>query len=146
MKRAVIRGLALVDEALDEVLYRPAIVKAFMWLPRWWLCDLAKLSMVLDDRWAVGYWEKASIAPGQPCEACGRRAAIHLIGGWADDPDLDETREDDGGDLLAHRVVRLCGWCHIEGPILTQDDLHQEFQAAVRDSVSWRWRWRPGRG
>ena len=140
----MIRGMALLDEALDELLYRPAIVKAFMWVPRWWLCDLAKFSMVLDERWAVGYWEEAGIVPKQPCEACGRRASIHLVGGWADDPDL--AGEGDDGDLLAHRVVRLCGWCHLEGSILTEDDLNEELQAAARDSVSWRWRWRAGRG
>ncbi len=57
VKRVVIRVLAKVDEAVDEVLYRPAVVKVFQWAPRWWLCDLAKLSMALDDRWNVGYWE-----------------------------------------------------------------------------------------
>ena len=31
-----------VDEALDELLYRPEIVKAFVWIPRWWRCDMAK--------------------------------------------------------------------------------------------------------
>jgi len=32
--------LAKIDEAVDEVLYRPAIVKAFIKLPRWWQCDV----------------------------------------------------------------------------------------------------------
>ena len=59
--------MAKADQALDEVLYRPAVVKPFQWLPRWWLCDLAKLSMRLDDRWAVGYWDDVGIAPGGPC-------------------------------------------------------------------------------
>jgi hypothetical protein len=145
MKRAVIRAMALVDEALDEVLYRPVVVKALVWVPRWWLCDLAKFSRVLDDRWGVGCWEEAWIAPGQACEACGRRASIHLIGGWADDPDDDEVDADHDTDVLAHRVVHLCGCCHVEGPILNEEDLDRELQAAVHDSVSWRWRWRPGR-
>ena len=41
MKRALVAMLAKADELLDEVLYRPAIVKASAWLPRWWRCDLA---------------------------------------------------------------------------------------------------------
>ena len=136
--------MAKVDEALDEVLYRPAVVKAFTWLPRWWLCELAKVSMALDDRWGVGYWDEADIAPGRPCEACGRRASIHLIGGQSDDDELEEAGED--RDFLHSRVVYLCGWCHIEGPILSESDLARELDAAAVDSVAWRWRWRPGRG
>jgi hypothetical protein len=30
---------------IDEVAYRPAVVKVTMPLPRWWRCDLARLSM-----------------------------------------------------------------------------------------------------
>jgi hypothetical protein len=44
MKRLIVKTLEATDEALDFVLYRPAIVKAFVWLPRWWRCDLAKLA------------------------------------------------------------------------------------------------------
>lgn len=135
--------MARVDEALDEVLYRPAVVKAFTWFPRWWRCDLAKLSMVLDDRWGVGYWDQADIVPGEPCEACGRRASIHLIGGQSADDALVEAEGD--RDFLHSRVVHLCGWCHIEGPILSESDLARELDAAAVNSVAWRWRWRPGR-
>jgi hypothetical protein len=146
VKRSVIRALALVDEALDEVLFRPAVVKAFKWVPRWWLCDIAKLSMTLDERWGVGYWDQADITPGRPCEACGRRASIHVIGGRRDD---DVDAEDDGEigceTILDDRAVYLCGWCHVEGPILNEDDLKRELEAAARDSVAWRWAWRTGR-
>jgi hypothetical protein len=148
VKRSLIRAMALVDEALDEVLYRPAVVKAFMWVPRWWLCDLAKFSMALDDRWGVGYWDQANIAPGRPCEACGRRASIHVVGGpWDDETDeVDAEGDDDFETFLDDRAVYLCGWCHVEGPILNEDDLKRELDAAARDSVAWRWRWRTGRG
>jgi hypothetical protein len=141
VKRVVIRSMARADDLLDAIVYRPAVVKAFTWLPRWWLCDLAKLSMVLDDHWGVGYWDQAWKVPGQPCEACGRRASIHVFGGQADDDHSDEADEADEGRFLNDRVVHLCGWCHIEGPILTQDDLTRELAAAARDSVAWRWRW-----
>lgn len=49
MKRAVVVAIAVIHGAFDEVLYRPAVVKAFSWLPRWWLCDPAKLSIALDE-------------------------------------------------------------------------------------------------
>ena len=136
--------MARADDLLDEVLYRPAVVKAFAWLPRWWLCDLAKLSMVLDDGWSVGSWDEAQIAPGRACEACGRRASIHVAGGRVDEDESDDPPAD--GHFLDERVIHLCGWCHIEGPILNEDDLDRELAAAADDSVAWRWRWRPGRG
>jgi hypothetical protein len=34
-------------------------------VPRWRLCDLEKISMVLDDRWGVGCWNRADIVPGR---------------------------------------------------------------------------------
>ncbi len=135
MKRAVVQSLALVDEAIDEVLYRPAVIKAFSWLPRWWLCDLAKVSIWLDDRWETGYWKSAGCEPGGPCEACGRRAAIHVYGGL--EPDL----EPDGG-YLDGRPVRVCGWCQLGGPLLDEGDVQRELALARADSVAWRWRWR----
>src|SRR5437870_10877449 len=106
MRRALVALLAKADEGLDEVLYRPAVVKAFSWLPRWWLCDLAKASMWLDDRWRTGWWDDAGSAPGGPCEACGRRAAIAVYGG----PDPDEEPFE---DYLEARPVFTCGWCHL---------------------------------
>src|SRR5438034_5739178 len=103
MKRGLVVLLSKLDEGLDEVLYRPAVVRAFRWLPRWWMCDLAKASMWLDDRWQTRWWDDA-IAPGEPCVACGRRASIHVIDGL------------DGSE------VGLCGWCHVQGPVLTDAD------------------------
>jgi len=135
MQRALVVLLARVDEAIDALVYRPAIVKAFAWMPRWWQCDLAKLSCRLDDRWATGYWEDDG-RPSSWCEACERRAASLQIGGR-------ETGSD-GGDhasFLDDRVVRLCGWCQLRGPILDEDDFAREIEAARRASISWRWRW-----
>ena len=138
MKRVLVASLAKVDEAIDEVLYRPTVVRAFIWLPRWWMCDLAKLSIRLDDIWATGYWDAAGIAPGQACEACGRRASIHVYGG------VDE--EDDEGQqarpYLESRPVYLCGWCHLRGAVQSEDDVRSELAAARQGSISWRWRWR----
>jgi hypothetical protein len=128
-------GLAKVDGALDEVLYRPAVVKAFAWVPRWWHCDLAKLSCQLDDRWKVGYWDGLG-RPGPPCAVCGRRAAWLEIGG------RDAEVHDPGEHwFLDDREIPLCSWCTLERPILNEDDLRREFAEARAASVSWRWRW-----
>ena len=52
--------------------------------------------MVLDDRWNVGYWERTGIAPGRSCDACARRASIHVVGGRDDDfPDGVDSWLDD---------------------------------------------------
>lgn len=135
VKRAAVIVLAKADEVLDAVLYRPAVVNAFAWLPRWWLCDLAKVSMRLDRRWSTGWWDEAGIEPGGSCEACGRRAAIHVYGG--SDPD-----ELDVDLYLANRPVYVCGWCHLRGPFVDEEDVQRELALARADSVAWRWRWR----
>jgi hypothetical protein len=133
VKRVVVRALAKIDEALDLVLYRPAVVRAFLWLPRWWLCDLARLSIRLDERWHVGWWDEVGIYPGQPCEACGRRASIHVHGGL--EPDDEAT-----GAFIESRRILLCGWCRLDGPILDDDDIQRELARARERSVAWRWR------
>ncbi len=134
MKWIVVVALARTDEVLDAVLYRPAVVKAFLWLPRWWLCDLAKLSMRLDDIWGTEYWKNAVIAPGDPCEACGRRASIHVYGG--PDPVLGAIH-----DYIESHPVHVCGWCHLGGPMLNEADVERELGLARANSVAWRWRW-----
>ncbi len=134
MKWIVVVALARTDEVLDAVLYRPAVVKAFLWLPRWWLCDLAKLSMRLDDIWGTEYWKNAVIAPGDPCEACGRRASIHVYGGPV--PVLGAIH-----DYMESHPVYVCGWCHLGGPMLNEADVERELGLARANSVAWRWRW-----
>ena len=128
--------MAKVDEAVDEVLYRPAVVKAFRWIPRWWLCDLARLSIFLDDRWRTGYWAGVGIAPGGACEACRRRAAIHVLGGRDDGEPVENVT------FLDERPVHVCGWCQIRGDINSHEALEEALEEARDDSVSWRWAWR----
>jgi hypothetical protein len=53
----IVRGLNTACTLVDRVVYRPAVVKATVWLPRWWNCQLAQVSMKLDDRWGTGFWE-----------------------------------------------------------------------------------------
>jgi hypothetical protein len=120
MKRFVVVTLERVDVGIDALAYRPAVVKAFAWLPWWWSFGLAKLSVRLDDRWSTGYWAEVPV-PSGTCAACERRAA-HLV---IDGP----TGE-----------VPLCGWCRVEGRIVTQADLERALAAAGARSVSWRWR------
>jgi hypothetical protein len=133
MKRLVVRALAKVDQGLDEILYRPAIVKAFVWMPRWWRCDLAKLSIALDKRWHVNWWTVDNAWPGDLCEACRRRASIHVYGGLEhDDAQL--------GDFLESRPVQVCGWCRLDGPLGDEDDVQRELVLARDRSIAWRWR------
>jgi hypothetical protein len=130
----VVQTLGTVDGWLDQLLYRPAVVKLFTWLPRWWLCDLARLSIALDDRWGLGYWDAAGIAPGGACQACGRRAAIHVFGGL--DPD-DEPLPDDPVWFLDTHPVHLCGWCSLPSPIQDQAELDAMLKQARARSVTW---------
>jgi hypothetical protein len=139
ISRAIGRGIVVLlekaDEAVDEVLYRPALVKAFDWLPRWWQCDLARLSMRVDERWQVGWWDDADIVIGGPCEACGRRASYLVYGERDEDDDLDPIE-----DFFTDRPVYTCGWCRLEGTVESEADLRRELAAARARSVSWRWR------
>ena len=132
MKRAVVVALASIDQAIDEVLHRPAVVKAFKWVPRWWLCDLAKLSVRLDDRWATGYWDLGGV-PGRPCQACARRASTCVYGG----PDEDE----EFGDFLEGLPIHVCSWCHLTGSLWDESDVQRELALARDYSIAWRWRW-----
>jgi hypothetical protein len=134
VRRSIVIAMVRADEALDEVLYRPAVVKAFMWLPRWWLCDLAKLSIALDHRWGVDYWNDDGIWPGGPCDACGRRASIHVYGGLHQD-------EEPVGDYLDEHPVHVCGWCQLCSPLANESDVQRELRQARARSVAWRWRW-----
>ena len=137
MKRFVVAGLDRADRVLDQLLYRPAVVKLTARLPRWWLCDLSKLSIRLDDRWSIGYWDAESLAPGPPCDACGRRASIFEVGGWAE----GEAGADE--EFMAKRTVALCGWCKLPtGSITSEGELQAAMREARERSVSWRWRWR----
>jgi hypothetical protein len=134
----VVSALATADEALDQLVYRPAVVKLFSWLPRWWLCDLAQASMALDNRWKLGYWAAAGIAPSGVCEACGGRAAIHVVRGSVSDSDADAISSERVW-FLDERPVYLCGWCSIRTPIQDQTDLNAALAEARARSIAWRW-------
>jgi hypothetical protein len=147
LKLAVVRVLSAACELVDEVAYRPAIVKLTLPLPRWWSCQLAHLSMRLDRRWQTGYWKSESSPPAPVgiCDACKRRAAWFDVGGWADrDQEYggDTPLEDDEHDYLAHHTVHLCGWCELEHGRAPQHakDLAAMLDIARSRSISWRWR------
>ena len=126
---------------VDEVLYRPAVVKLAERFPRWWTCELARLSMWLDDRWETGFWGSRHGPPDLdgPCEACGRRAAWLVVWDWDD--------EDWGGvppeGFNIRWPVQLCGWCKLDGQGFpaSEEELDRALQRARHRSVSWRWRW-----
>jgi hypothetical protein len=135
-RRALVVALAKADRVVDEVLYRPAVVKAFMWFPRWWQCDFAQTSIRLDDRWSTGYWTDDDFHPGGACEACGRRAAV-----WVTGERLDPEDEPIGDYIEAH-PIHHCDWCQLRGSMSTAADRDRALAAARADSISWRWRWR----
>ena len=144
-KRRVVGALNSACTAVDAVAYRPAVVRLTLALPRWWSCQLAHLSMRLDDRWGTGYWssDPAPAAPEGLCDACKRRAAWLVVGGR----DEDDDAEDDGAAwFLAEHPVHLCGWCQLDswdgdGPIETIAALDRALARARQKSIAWSWRW-----
>ena len=125
LKRSVVRALNNACTAVDAVAYRPAVVRLARPLPSWWSCQLARLSMYLDDRWRARYWssDDAPAAPQGLCDACHRRAAWLIF--------------------LTHHQVRVCGWCDLTeaGEIRNVVELERALTAARARSVAWRWRW-----
>lgn len=133
------------DDAVDSVFYRPAIVKALRYLPRYWQCDFARLSGYLDRQWQTGFWDVDGedgvihhVAVGPPCEACGRRASTLLIGRMKDwDPTFPNV-----GDMWDEREVELCDWCGKEfcqEAVRSEDELQSELERVRKRTVSWRW-------
>jgi hypothetical protein len=141
IKLGLVRGMNRACLWVDEIAYRPAVMKLTNRLPRWWSCHLAHLSMKLDDRWGTGYWDsdEAGPVPGGPCAACGRRAAWLVIGGYEEDED------EEGENYLARHPIEVCGWCRLESdsPIQNPAELERALDLAREKSISWRWRWRP---
>lgn len=137
MRLWIVRTLGMLCTWIDAVAYRPAVVKLTAWLPRWWNCQLAHLSMRLDDRWGIGYWrsDQAPAAPNGPCDACGRRAAWLEIGGT--EPDEEPAADD---DYLQRHPIQVCGWCRLDPsvPIDNEADLVRALGDARARSVSWR--------
>jgi len=124
--------------AVDAVAYRPSIVKLGMPLPRWWNCELARLSIRLDDRWETRFWDDywEDWRPGGVCDICGRRAS------WLtyrdDDPDEEEVSSEDRRPVEVD--IDICYWCRLEMPITSESELEAAIAEARRRSVSWRWR------
>lgn len=111
-----------VDERLDAVLYRPAVVRATRRLPRWWRCDLARSAQWLDDR--IGA-EVLSGVNFSLCQACRRRMTWTEI----------------GGDGLPGPFA-VCDWCWPHLPDEPMDevlDWDAALAAAGRSSTRWRW-------
>jgi hypothetical protein len=129
---------------VDDIAYRPAVLKLTRALPTWWHCQLAHLSMRLDDRWGTGYWdsEGAPAAPDGLCEACGRRAAYFVVGGSEEHPGEAPV---DGLDYLDANEVQICGWCQpvFPEPPRTKEGVERALVEAGERSIAWRWRWRP---
>ncbi len=143
----VLRFLNAACNVVDAVAYRPAVVKLTLRIPHWWSCQLARLSVLLDERWGAGYWESEN-SPPMPnglCDCCGRRAAWQYAGDYANDPEFADS-DISANDYLAWHRVRLCTWCYPDlADINNQDDLEERFSVARDLSISWKWRWRvPG--
>lgn len=140
-KRRIVRALNTACTAVDAVAYRPAVVRLTLPLPRWWGCQLARLSMRLDDRWGTGYWssETAPAAPEGLCDACRRRAAWLIVGGRWD----DEYEEGEQPSFLTDNPVHLCSWCSLVGlgTIETAGDLGRALAHARQRSIAWTWGW-----
>jgi hypothetical protein len=132
----VVNALNRACTLIDAVTYRPFIVKLTERLPRWWGCQLAHLSMRLDDRWGTGYWasDDAPAAPEGLCDACRRRPAWLVIGGV--------EHEAGEASYLERHPVQLCGWCRLEisSPPQSEQELNRILADARARSVSWRWR------
>ncbi len=134
-----IRALNQMCIWVDEVAYRPAVVKLAEPLPRWWNCQLAHASVKLDDRWGTGHWE--SWGPGGPCDICGRRAAWLTIGGPIEP---DEEHGPDATHLERH-PIEVCLWCRLDSPwtVESRADLDRAVAEARAQTVCWRWRHPP---
>jgi hypothetical protein len=143
-RRAVVRGLDVACRGVDELAYRPAVVRATYRLPRWWNCQLARLSVALDDRWHTGVW--GDWRPDGICEVCGRRAAWLVLGGpHEDDPDLGEDFSSGAALPLDDQAMNLCFWCRLPMPVTTGEELASATDDARSRSVAWAWRRRDTR-
>jgi len=138
-KRMVVVGLNQMCVLVDDVVYRPAIVRLTLRLPRWWRCELGQLSVWLDERWGIGYWQtddQRTLAPGDLCDVCGRRPAHLEVGGLWEDVEPE-------GDFMESHPLRLCFWCQLDAPIESEEQLSTAIADARACSIAWRWRWHP---
>ena len=132
-RRLVVAALERACNAVDAVAYRPAVIKLTLRLPRWWRCELARLSVRLDDRWSVGYWTDGR--PMGVCDVCKRRASWLVLGGR----DGTEDEEPDHSFMEEH-PLHLCGFCRL--PVVDIDNAEQLsalMEQAREQSIAWRW-------
>lgn len=96
-KRAMIQGLERVCWCIDKFVYQDHLVRRAPAMARTWNCSAARLSMRLDERWRIGYWDDdtAPAVPGLACEICRARPSTIFWPG-------DKGRE-----------FAVCGWCRI---------------------------------
>lgn len=142
LRRAVVIFLARACGIVDLVLYRPAVVRMIGGFRHSWRCQLARASIVLDDRWNTDYWNDGPPFPSGQCEACTRRAAWLYCGGWA-----LETEEERGFELdaegaasfMANRRVILCGYCILGADVDVQSE--KDLQKALVEAGRWSTRW-----
>jgi hypothetical protein len=134
VRRSLVGALDRACGVVDTFAYAPAVVKLTSRLPRWWCCELARLSVCLDNRWSSGYWEDGG-APEGLCDACGRRAAWLVVGGrdWMEDIEPDDS-------FMESHPVHLCGYCNLPpGPIETPAQLAAALACARDHSIAWSW-------
>jgi len=138
----IVKGLDSACGLVDAVVYRPAVVRLTVRIPRWWRCELARSSEHLDDRWGTGYWGEFA-APNGLFDVCQRRAAWLTVGGTDGDEDDDPPDPD---HYLAEHPLHTCSWCHVPPsafPIESAADLAEAITLARARSLGWHWRWRP---
>lgn len=144
-KLMIVRGLNACCTVVDAIVYRPFMVKLTAWSPLWWHCQLARLSIKLDDHWQTGFWDAddAPACPDKICDACKRRAAWLYVGGMDEDEDLEWDFEGKDVNYLyssKHRI-NLCSHCHLDGSLSqNSSELTQQLKEARSQSVAWRWK------
>jgi hypothetical protein len=129
---------------VDEVAYRPAVVRLTSPLPRWWNCQLAEIAYRLDTRWETEIFGKWG--PGPPCDICRRRASWLCMGGVPDEegyggePYDPSKHPPDGDFFMARHPLQVCYWCRPgDSPIESEEELEASIPEARSRSVAWRW-------
>jgi hypothetical protein len=73
----VVSGLEEADELVDKLLLSRAIVRLTRPLPRWWRCELSRLSQALDRRWRTGLLDEGPMGCSPPCERRPSRGRLY---------------------------------------------------------------------
>ncbi len=145
VRRGIVTALWRMDDYVDWILLRPVTVQLFSFLPRWWQCELAKLSERLDERWKTGVWNiqldpnvNERLIVGPVCDACRKRASSVTVGPMGEGGDTEGHEQ---GFFDTHEIG-LCSWCAPEfrdEGIESEADLQKELERVRDRTVSWRW-------